>query len=262
MNNIGARLKEIRIEKGLTQEQLAKKVGCGDKAISRYEQNDNLNKVYDFVKICQYLNADLNYIATGVKYNNKKEISLQEQQILFRYKKLCDSDKRVVDFILGIGEFEIEQKVANITSIPVYRFPVYEQQASAGAGITGRDGKFLMYDLFTTDIPQNAVFGVHIKGNSMVNTEPQLRIEDVPDGSIVLLNSKVNISDLNKTIVVASINDEVVCKYFLIEKDGWRFYSLNRIEHAGDDRFVRTSEEHKCRIIGQVVKVVKPSEFE
>lgn len=46
----------------------------------------------------------------------------------------------------------------------IYRFPVYEQQAAAGTGITGRDGKFTMENIYTDDIPQNAVFGVYIKG--------------------------------------------------------------------------------------------------
>lgn len=75
-----------------------------------------------------------------------------------------------------------------------------------------------------------------------------------------MLNPKVSVSDLNKTIVVASINNEVICKYFLIEKDGVHFYSLNREEHANDDRFAKSPNEYK--IIGQVVKVIKPEEHE
>lgn len=142
----------------------------------------------------------------------------------------------------------------------IYKFPVYEQEAAAGAGITGRDGKFTMCDIFTDDIPKNAVFGVHIKGESMVNTDPSLIIEDIPDNSIVLLNPKVNDSDLNKTIVVASIDNEVICKQFLIEQNGIHFYSLNRKDHADDDRFAKSPDDY--RIIGQVVKVIKQTEYE
>lgn len=161
-----------------------------------------------------------------------------------------------VDYLLGLTD--VEKMNAEPTTI--YRFPVYEQQAAAGAGITGRDGKFTMENIFTENIPQNAVFGVHIKGESMINTDPTLIIEDIPDNSFVLLNPKVSVSDLNKTIVVASINNEVICKYFLIEQDSVHFYSLNREEHADDDRFVKSPNEY--RIIGQVVKVIKPEEHE
>lgn len=148
----------------------------------------------------------------------------------------------------------------NLEPTTIYRFPVYEQQAAAGAGITGRDGKFTMENIFTDDIPQNAVFGVHIKGTSMININSPYKVEDIPDDSFVLLNPKVSLSDLNKTIVVASINNEVICKYFLIEQDGIHFYSLNREEHADDDRFAKSPNEYK--IIGQVVKIIKPDEHE
>lgn len=161
-----------------------------------------------------------------------------------------------VDYLLGLTDVE---KV-DVEPTTIYKFPVYEQQAAAGAGITGRDGKFTMENIFTDDIPKNAVFGVHIKGTSMINTDPTLTIEDIPDNSFVLLNPKVNISDLNKTIVMASIRNEIICKYFLIEQDGVHFYSLNRREHAGDDRFAKSPNEY--RIIGQVVKVIKPDEHE
>ena len=148
----------------------------------------------------------------------------------------------------------------NLEPTTIYRFPVYEQQAAAGAGIIGRDGKFTMENIFTDDIPQNAVFGVHIKGTSMINIKSPYKVEDIPDNSFVLLNPKVSISELNKTIVVASINNEVICKYFLIEQDGVHFYSLNREEHTDDDRFAKSPDEY--RIIGQVVKIIKPDEHE
>ena len=53
---------------------------------------------------------------------------------------------------------------------------------------------------------------------------------------------------------------KVICKYFLIEQDGVHFYSLNREEHANDDRFAKSPDDY--RIIGQVVKVIKPEEHE
>lgn len=152
MNNIGTRLRNARIEKGLNQNELAKLLHCSSKAISRYENNDNLDKVYDFVQMCECLGADINYISTGIEHSNGKEITLQEQRILSAYRGLVDSDKRIVDFILGIEKYDVKADPIEIEPIAVYRFPVYEQQAAAGAGITGRDGKFTMENIFTDDI--------------------------------------------------------------------------------------------------------------
>ena len=186
-------------------------------------------------------------------YTNIKEelLNPEDKKVLDYYKTLTPHDKEIVDHI-----FNLKPEKPSF----IYKFPVYEQQAAAGAGITGRDGKFTMQNIFADSIPQNAVFGVHIKGTSMINTDPKLIIEDIPDNSFVLLNPKVSVSDLNKTIVVASINNEVICKYFLIEQDGVHFYSLNRDEHVDDDRFAKSPDEY--RIIGQVVKVIKPEEHE
>lgn len=111
MNDIGARLREVRIEKGLTQIELAEKLQCGAKAISRYEKNENLDKVYDFMQVCECL-GDVNYIITGKKYSDGKEISQQDQQILLAYHNLNNSDKqKIVDFILEIGEYDASKVV-------------------------------------------------------------------------------------------------------------------------------------------------------
>lgn len=55
-------------------------LGCTDKAISCYENNKNLDKIYDFQKICEYLSTDMNYLITGIKNNNGKEISTEEKE--------------------------------------------------------------------------------------------------------------------------------------------------------------------------------------
>lgn len=237
----------------IEQKELAKLLGVKEQTVSAYIRK-KINPTYDrFMQICTQLKIDANYFMDG--YDEDKDIAPQlppeDQYIIDCYKSLTPHDKEIVDHI-----FNMKPEEPTI----IYRFPVYEQQAAAGAGITGRDGKFTMQNIMTNDIPQNAVFGVHIKGESMINTDPKLIIEDIPDNSFVLLNPRVSVSDLNKTIVVASINNEVICKYFLEEQDCVHFYSLNREEHADDDRFAKSPNDYK--IIGQVVKVIKPNEHE
>ena len=62
MSDIGSRLREARINKCLKQSKLAELIQCSSKAISRYEKNENLDKVYDFAKMCECLDANINYI--------------------------------------------------------------------------------------------------------------------------------------------------------------------------------------------------------
>ena len=244
----------IYLEKhNIEQKELANLLGVKEQTVSAYITKKNNPTYTRFMQICTQLKIDANYFMDDYDEDNDitPKLNPDDQYIIDCYKSLTPHDKEIVDHI-----FKMKPEKPTI----IYKFPVYEQQAAAGAGITGRDGKFTMENIFTNDIPQNAVFGVHIKGTSMMNIDSNFNVENVPDNSFVLLNPKVSQSDLNKTIVVASINNEVICKYFLIEQDGVHFYSLNRKEHADDDRFAKSPNDY--RIIGQVVKIIKPHEHE
>ena len=242
----------LRKQEDLKQEDIARKIGVQKNTISNYENNVSKPHYEQLIKLCNLFNVDPNYLMQDdITIINTTKLNPEDQYIIDHYKSLTAHDREIVDHIFNM-------KLDKPSFI--YKFPVYEQQAAAGAGITGRDGKFTMENIFTNDIPQNAVFGVHIKGTSMMNIDSDFNVEDIPDNSFVLLNPKVSVFDLNKTIVVASINNEVICKYFLIEQDGVHFYSLNRREHIGDDRFAKSPNEY--RIIGQVVKIIKPNEHE
>lgn len=249
--SFGTRLKAARKEFKYSQEKLGNLIGYGNTTINGYESGTNKPNLDTFIKLCKIFNQPPNYFLQDEVVVKDKLLNPEDKRILDMYKSITSHDREIVDHI-----FKMEREKPSV----IYKFPVYEQQAAAGAGINGRDGKFTMESIFTDDIPKNAVFGVHIKGTSMINIDSPYKVEDIPDNSFVLLNPKVSVSDLNKTIVVASINNEVICKYFLIEQDGIHFYSLNRKEHADDDRFAKSPDE--CKIIGQVVKIIKPDEHE
>lgn len=143
-----------------------------------------------------------------------------------------------IDYLLDRTE------IKNVSSQKIYRFPVYDQQAAAGAGMIGRDGDFEIEDIATDYIPNNAILGVHIKGRSM---------EDIIlDDNIVLLDTKFDPYDLDSQNVVAEINGEVICKQYIQQSDHIWFKSLNR-EFSHEDRYIYNNN---FRIIGKVVKVI------
>lgn len=123
-------------------------------------------------------------------------------------------------------------------------FPIYDQQAAAGAGLIGRDGDFEMKEIKTNLIPRNAVFGIYIKGKSMEDA--------IPDNSIVLLDTKFDLYDLDGQNVIAEINGEVICKQYNQQSDHIWFKSLNR-EFSHEDRYIY---DNNYRIIGKVIKVI------
>lgn len=143
-----------------------------------------------------------------------------------------------VDYLLDRTDI----KSMNIQNI--YRFPVYDQQAAAGAGMIGRDGDFEIEDIITDYIPDNAIFGIHIKGKSMEDT--------IPDNSIVLLDTKFDLYDLDGQNVIAEINGDVICKQYNQQSDHIWFKSLNR-DFSHEDRYIY---DNNYRIIGKVVKII------
>ena len=137
MSNIGERLYEVRKQKELTQQQFADELGCSRQTISCYEKNENLDKVYDFLQVCERLGEDADYIITGKKCNNGKEISPEEKKILSAYKNLTNSDRRVVDFIFKTSKREKIKPIIKYESIvtdDIKALPLVEQKASAGIG--------------------------------------------------------------------------------------------------------------------------------
>lgn len=143
-----------------------------------------------------------------------------------------------VDYLLDRTE------IKNASSQKIYRFPIYDQQAAAGAGMIGRNGNFEMEDITTDYIPDNAVLGIHIKGKSMEDT--------IPDDSVVLLDTKFDPYELDNQNVIVEIHGEVICKQYNQQSDHIWFKSLNK-EFSYEDRHIY---DDNYRIIGKVVKVI------
>lgn len=56
------RIKEIRKEKGYSQEKIAKKIGMEQTQYSRYERGENEIKVNVLIDICKALNVSSDYL--------------------------------------------------------------------------------------------------------------------------------------------------------------------------------------------------------
>ena len=143
-----------------------------------------------------------------------------------------------VDYLLDRTE------IKSTSPQKIYRFPIYDQQAAAGAGMLGREGNFEIENIIADNIPNNAIFGIHIKGKSMEDT--------IPDNSIVLLDTKFDPYELDGQNVIAEINGEVICKQYNQQSDHIWFKSLNK-EFSYEDRHIY---DNNYRIIGKVVKII------
>lgn len=56
------RLKSLRLEKGLTQKQLADKLGMVKATISSYEQNTNCPSIETFINLCKVFDVSADFM--------------------------------------------------------------------------------------------------------------------------------------------------------------------------------------------------------
>lgn len=109
---IGQRIREARIEKGLSQDKLGKIIGVSKVTICWYENNQRTPNLENFEKLanslgvsCDYLlGREITVVAENSNYNIK--ISQKDLEILSElksykdvYRKLYDDPKRIAKLI-------------------------------------------------------------------------------------------------------------------------------------------------------------------
>ena len=101
---IGGFLRELRKEKGLTQEQLAEKFGVSSRSVSRWENGNTMPELGILVELADYYEIDIKEIIDGER---KSEIMEKEQKETLRKvadyaeveKKLAVKRRCIVTFV-------------------------------------------------------------------------------------------------------------------------------------------------------------------
>jgi transcriptional regulator with XRE-family HTH domain len=89
MKDFALRLRTIRLERGLSQRQLAEIVGCETMLISRYERGTGLPKMDTLVSLARALRISLDELATGAKASaGGPEAPIRNVLLLERFRDL------------------------------------------------------------------------------------------------------------------------------------------------------------------------------
>lgn len=84
----GAFLKDLRKEKGITQEQLAEELGVSDRTISRWETGNNMPDISLLVEIADYFDVSIPEIIKGERKSEEmKEESKEVAETMSYYAK-------------------------------------------------------------------------------------------------------------------------------------------------------------------------------
>ncbi len=88
MKKIGAFLKELRNEKGMTQEQLGERIGVSNKTISRWETGNYMPPVDCLSILSGIYNISINEILAGERASGEVFAKIAEQNITVALKEL------------------------------------------------------------------------------------------------------------------------------------------------------------------------------
>ena len=70
---IGAFLRDLRKEKGLTQEELAEKFGVSSRSVSRWENGNTMPELGILVELAEYYEVDIKEVIDGERKSEAME---------------------------------------------------------------------------------------------------------------------------------------------------------------------------------------------
>ncbi len=213
-------LRRLRKQDGLTQADLAIRLGIAKSTISMYECGNREPDFETLEAIADYFNVDMNRL-TGIEkagpgpLSSSYVVTAQEYSLVCSYRKASPSDRQIIDNI--VARYPVEE----IEAAPAAKIiPLFGTAAAAGPGEfdTG-----LPWEEYSVPADSSAAFAVRISGDSM---EPVLH-----DGEIALCAEKTpQIGD----VAVMMVNGCLLVKQFISDNYNIYLRSLNRARKDAD----------------------------
>lgn len=241
----GDRIKDARIAKGLTQEQLAEMIGVAKNTVTGYEKGTrepDVTKIKRLIECLGIPSEDL----LGVGGSVDTKITPAERAHVYQYRELDSDGREVVDAVMALEHRRVTRKPqtkARHARTRSYR--VYDDATAAGEPLYA-ESSYTEIALPPGQVPNNASYGVRICGTSMEPT--------IPDGSIAWVENTQDAH--NGDIVIAWVDGEgMVCKR--AEMDEGHITCLTSDNPAG--RIFEGGDLNDLRIYGRVVGHTPPS---
>ena len=100
---IGEFLKELRKEKGLSQEQLAEEFNVSSRSISRWENGNTMPDISIIIELADYYDVDIRELLNGERKSEKMDKELKETlEMVAEYTK-AEREKLMKQLITMVG---------------------------------------------------------------------------------------------------------------------------------------------------------------
>lgn len=221
--SFGQRLRERRMELGMSQAELAKALGVSLSAVSNYENGQNAMREDVLLRLFQVLDVDPNYLYQDASMGRGFACSVEEKGLVLKYRALSATGRQALQSVADAltayqADLESPRPAPEVRQIPLYRCPA---AAGYAAPVFGEDFDYI--DV-TGDVPPGAELAVRIQGDSM---EPYIR-----DGSVVYVNRDPLASG---DVGIFCVDGDMLCKQYVRDRLGMVYLlSLNRSRSDAD----------------------------
>lgn len=212
---IQERIKSLRLQKSITQKQLADEIGVSVVSVQGWENGSKTPSLKAAVGIAGYFEVSCDYLF-GAKNSHIPDLVLysqSEKRLLDCYRSLDSFGRKTVDMVCRIERDRVESTgdihvIMNETGKVHRLIPRFYTPSAAGLS-SPSDGDD--YELVNADnAPDGADFAVGIQGNSM--------FPYISDGDTVYVqkNTDIRIGDIG----IFCVDGAMYCKQYYIDNDG------------------------------------------
>lgn len=216
--SIGERIKKRREELGMSQLELAKRIGVTQGSVGNYETGVSNPKMELMPKIFDALKTDANYIFHEAVEMQQIDFTYPEIVMVKKYRGLDNHGKKIVDYVLNEEAERCAAPEDTQPQSPTWTICYSEYKVSAGTGaMLDSYERMQRLDVLDTPVARRADYGLMISGDSM---EPVYH-----DGDIVLVKQ-------TDSVDVGEIG------IFVVDGDGY-------IKKFGGDRLISLNDNYE-----------------
>ena len=220
--DFGQRLKNLRLERGYTQQDLSSAVGVSTVAVRSWEHNTKKPNMDALIALGRFLNTSIDTLLDiHPKGNEQKRsfiLSPAEKRFLQDYRELDTHGKKIVNTVCSLEKERIDlaakpKKRSNVIQLAdtgrERYIPRYTTPSAAGTSVPldGADFEMILVD---SSVPDEADYAVNIQGNSM--------FPYIHDGDMVYVkkDAEMVIGDVG----IFCVDGAMYCKQYYVDENG------------------------------------------
>jgi len=227
--SFGDKLKKIRIERNMSQEELGELLGTSKQVISRYETNQRTPKITIVEEYAKRLNIPLDYLI------NNSVVDIKDVH------QVIPTDSNITNnAIPPLGA--IKSLITSVVPGNMVNLPIVGK-ISCGNGVLAYEDIEGYESTPTGWLNGGEYFYTRAKGNSMINAR-------IYSGDLVLIRKQPDVED--GEIAAILIDEEIFLK---------RVYKRNgsvilQSENPEYPPIIADLKNHNCNIVGKLKKVI------